>query len=1035
VRLFGTLEIEGMDAGRIGRRQVRSLLRMLALHAGQPLSVDTLADWMWGAEPPARANEQVGVLVSRLRSCVGPARVERTDAGYVLHADWVDVEALDEYATEGRRRLDDGALGAARAAAGAGLALLRGPLLADEPDAWWAEPARARADAMAGQLAEIGARAAMAAQDWAGAADLAQLAVLRRPHDEAILQVRMEALARTGRAAAALGAFADARTRLLEDLGVSPAPETEALHTAILHGRLPERAPRAAPLETLPGRASALAALDHLLDRAEQGEGRVCIVEGEAGIGKSAVLTAWRARATNRSATVVAVAATDVGSALPLQPLLDALDALLREASLGHDPLGGDADLLGPLLASRHEPAPPAQLAMLTDHGTGRALLFAAIVSVLRRATARAPVVLLVDDVHLADSATLAWLAYADQRIRDAGVVIVAACRVEEGRTIPGVPVVELGPLDPDAAAQIVGPGRAAELHARSGGHPLFLVELAAADPTGLMPRSIRAAVEERCARAGAAAATLQAAAVMGPTVDLDLLASVTGTAAGTLLDHLEEGVRRRFLTEAGPTFEFRHQLVREALAATVSASRAAFVHRETVRALSARPLAEPMAVAHHARLGGDHALASEMLVHSARTAIQRFDPSEALVLLDEAVALGDTAAARLERARIRSMTGDYAGADDDVAAARRLGSRAEALEVAAWSAHFQRRFTDALRLADEGSAAAEDPDLRTSCRALGGWVSLVRGDLAGAAERLERAVGDPHAPSRPLAEAWLGWLMVNRGRPEETLRLVGSDGHDGLASYRYPTAYALMARSMGAAMLGRPDAALEAISALEDEVTRVGARRWEPRVHNLRGWVLRNLGAGEAADELTQAAIESARAAELAEPLANGLLDLASGRLLAGDLDAAAGLLEAEGVAGAVEHAFKWRTDLRRRLLQAQHLLATGLVEEAAALAQGVVDDAAALGALRYEVQADLVLAVALHRQGTSADPGRVEHRLEQLAHVAGLEAWWITADVARALDSPSWSGLARRRVAALAERAGEHRGALGAAADLRIP
>lgn len=1034
MRLFGTLEIEGLERGQLGRRQVRTLLRMLALDAGQPVPVATLVDWLWGEGPPDRAAEQIGVLVSRLRSSIGANRVERTDAGYALHADWTDIAALEDLATEARQRLHDCALSAARAAAAAGLALLRGPLLADEPDAWWAEPTRVRADALAGQLAELGARAAMAAHDWSDAADMAQLALLRRPHDEAILRIRMEALARTGRAAAALGAFGDVRARLRDDLGVSPSAESEALHTAILHGRLPDMTARPTPAHSLPGRQSALSSLDLLLDRAEHGHGRVCMIEGEAGIGKSSLLAAWRERATSRSATVVSVVATDLGNALPMQPLLDTLDALLRDRGHGPDPLGDDVHLLGPLLASRHEPAPPAQLASLTDPGTGRALVFAAIVSVLRRAAERGPVVVLIDDVHFADTATMAWLGYADQRIRDAAVVIVAARRVEEGVALPGVPVIELGPLDATAAAEIVGQARAADLHARSGGHPLFLVELAAADPTGLMPKSIQASVEERCARAGAAAATLQAAAVIGSTVDLDLLASVTGTTAGTLLDHLEEGLRRRFLVEAGPTFEFRHQLVREALAATVSASRAAFVHRETGRALAARSVIDPMTVAHHARLGGDVTLAADMLVRAARTAILRFDPSEALSLLDEAISLDDSAAARLERARIRSMTGAYAEADDDVAVAQRLGGSTDALEVAAWSAHFQRRFDDALHLADNGAEAADDAEMRTSCLALGGWISLARGDLEGASMRLNSALREPPAPSRPLAETWLGYVLLNRGQPEEAVRLLGNEEEAGLAAYRYPHAYALMARAMSAAMLGRPSAALDAIAALELEVVRLGAQRWQPRSHNLRGWVLRNLGASGAADDHTRAAVDEAREADLVEPLTNGLLDLASGRLLVGDFDAAAGLLEEAGRVGAVEHAFRWRTDLRRQLLQGRLALDVDAPEEAGALARTVVDEAHRIGAVRYEVQADLVLMVAHHRQGARIDADQVERRLGELAHVAGLESWWITADVATALDSSRWKGLARQRATTLIDGAGDHRASLAAAADRRI-
>ena len=109
----------------------------------------------------------------------------------------------------------------------------------------------------------------------------------------------------------------------------------------------------------------------------------------------------------------------------------------------------------------------------------------------------------------------------------------------------------------------------------------------------------------------GAAAATLRAAAVIGPEIDLDVLTVVTSSGTGELLDHLEEGLERRLLVEVGPAFVFAHSLIREALASTVGASRTALIHREAARALGSRPDADPLAVARHARLGGELAHAS----------------------------------------------------------------------------------------------------------------------------------------------------------------------------------------------------------------------------------------------------------------------------------------------------------------------------------------------------------------------------------------------------------------------------------------
>ncbi len=990
------------------------------------------------------------MLVSRLRGVLGADRVRRSDAGYSVAVDWLDLDALREYAAQADHRLAAGAVGAARTAASAGLALARGPLVADEPDAWWAEAERSAADLLVSRLHHTAAAAALAAGDWANAAELSHQVLAADPYDEMALRALMAALARSGRPASAVAAYAGARERLAEDLGVSPSTETDALHTAILLGELPVAPSEFGPGEVgtvpdasvgtgpheLPGRTAAISKLDALLEHAERGYGQVGLIEGEAGIGKSRLLQVWAERLAARGAQLAAVAGDELGRTLPLQPLLDAVSALVRRAGTGGAAqiLGPDIAVLGPLLGAQTEPAGNAQLAALTDPGAGQALLFAALFSVLRRQAEYEPLVLVIDDVHLADTATTRWLGQAVRRLADSRVAVIAARRAEETIPLPGVTTITLGPLDLDAAAAIVGPGRAAELHARSGGHPLFLVELAAADVEDELPASIRHAVDERCARAGPAAATLRAAAVIGPEIDLDLLAAVTATAPGELLDHLEEGVRRRFLVEEGPRFTFAHSLVRHALASAVGASRAAYIHRGAARALGARPGADPLAVARHARLGGELAAASAMLVTAARMAVARFDQEEALRLLDEAVALDDTLRARLERARVCTMLARYPQATEEIEAARSRGAGSEALEVAAWSAHLQRRFDQALILADRGAQEATDADLRTSCLALGGWVSLVSGDLGGAADRLEGAVGAAPTASGQMAQAWLAWLRMNQGRPVETLRLVTQQDGIGLAAYRFPNAYALMAATMALGMLGRADEALATLDALDADVARMGAQRWMARSLNLRGWIMRNLGEHSAADELNQAAIETTRPLGMAEPLANALLDLASGRLLVGDLDAAGTLLDEVAALGAVEHAFRWRHQLRGRLVRARLDLVLGDVEAALAGAGSLAADAASLGAARYQVQARLVAATAAHRLGAVLDLHEVGRLLIRLDEVAGLESWWITAEVARAFGVGEWDDLARRRVSDLRTRAGGHSAALDREAGRRL-
>lgn len=1040
VRLMGDLRVEGCELARLGRRQVRTLLKVLALRHDRPVALDTLVDCLWRDDPPARPADQVSVLASRLRGVLGTDRLRRTDAGYELAVDWLDLDAVREYAHESERRLAGGAVGAARAAALAGLSLAGGRLLADEPDAWWADAERLAADRLVSSLQQTAAASALAAGDWVSAAEMANRVLLVDPYDEVALRVLMESLSRSGRPASALVAYAQARQRLAEELGVSPSAGTEALHTAILLGGTPVdgrgEQNDAAGGDELPGRAEEISQLDALLDGAAHGDGQVALVEGEAGIGKSRLLQVWSRRVAGRGARVVSVACDELGRDLPLQPLLDVVDALVRQAASSgiEEVLGPDVAVLGPLLGVQTEPVGAAQLAALTDPGAGQALMFAALFSVLRRQAERELLAVVIDDIHLADTATRAWLVQAARRLARARVVVIAARRAEEAVPVPGVMTIPLGPLDLEAATAIVGSDRAAELHARSGGHPLFLVELADASNAGELPASIRDSVEERCARAGAAAVTLRVASVIGPVVDLDLVATVTATPPGVLLDRLEEGVRRRFLVEEGSAFVFAHTLVREALASTVGASRAAYIHRQAARALGLRPGADPLAVARHARLGGEVAHASAMLVAASRLAVARFDQEEALRLLTEAVSLDDTAEARVERARVHTMLARYARAAEDIEAARARGAGAEVLEVAAWSAHFQRHFGEALALADRGASEATDADLRTSCLALGGWVSLAAGDFDGAGSRLEGAVGEAEETSGRLAEAWLGWLRMNQGRPTETLRVLRAEAGRGLAAYRFPNAYALMAATMALAMLGRAEEALTTLEALRADVVRMEARRWTPRPLNLRGWIVRNLGATGEADELNFGAIEEARRLGLREPLANGLLDLASGRLVAGEFDTAGALLDEVAALGEIDHAFRWRHQLRGRLVRARLNLAVGENGPALAGAGSLATDALSLGAPRYEVQAQLVAAMAAHRLGTASDVDEVGKLLTRLDGLAGLEAWWITDETARVFGVDAWHDLAGRRVAALAKRSGPYKDVLERSAVRRL-
>ena len=288
VRVLGGFMVEGVADGDLGSRKARTLLKLLAVRRGSPVAIDTIAEVLWGDDQPSRPGEQVGVLVSRLRAVLGAERIRRTDAGYVLVADWIDVDELASLATAASRALNERRIGAARAAADAALAIARGPLLGDE-DGLWIDSERAAVSATVTAVRRVAIDAAVAANDHTAAVALGEQLLASDPYDEVVLRAVMRAHLAVRRPAAALAVYARVRERLADDLGVPPTAETEALHATALAAADGDRAGAVVPARAveqydagLVGRDRELAALDNAFDRAAafavgwNGRGREC---------------------------------------------------------------------------------------------------------------------------------------------------------------------------------------------------------------------------------------------------------------------------------------------------------------------------------------------------------------------------------------------------------------------------------------------------------------------------------------------------------------------------------------------------------------------------------------------------------------------------------------------------------------------------------------------------------------------------------------------------------------------------------------
>ena len=1034
VRLLASFEIEGVPERRLGSRKGRTLLKVLALARGAPVSVDRIADVLWGDEQPARPADQVGVLVSRLRGVLGTERIARSDAGYALVADWLDVEELVALAAVSAEALAAGRLGAARAAADAALALVRGPLLPDE-DAPWIESERAAVHATITRVQRLAVDAAVAAGDHGAAAGLAEQALASDPYDETVLRALMAAHLAAGRPASALAAYARVRERLADVLGVSPTAETEAVYRRALAAAdgddLPgPPAPRVAPVG-LVGRARELTSLDAALAAVVAGNAAFVVVEGHAGIGKTTLVHGW-SRAVEADAVVLRGHCDELGRDLPLQPVTDALADHLRTmgAERAAQLVGDLATALGPVLG----PIVGASATVVTDTDAGRARLFAALVEVLERAGGGGPVVLVIEDLHQAGPGTLAWLAFARRRCRHTLLLVTARPGGAEG--LDPTHRIELGPLGRDAVSELVGDERAGVLFERSGGHPLLLAALAAAGDDEELPATLREAVSSRVDSLGRQVGPLlRAAAVLGPECDLELLAQVVGVPVVDVLGHLETASRAGLIAERGSRFVFRHQLIREALAAATGATRRALVHQQAARFLAARPRADPLTVAVHARAGGDNRLASSSFVSAAVAAAARFDLDAAEEHLASALDLDESADAYTARARVRMsrLALDAAAADAERAVA--LGGAAAALEVAGWVAYYRRLYDDARAYADQAVARAGDEEVRISALALAGRVRHGEGDLAGAATLLGD-VGEGPPAVRGVADVWLAQARIHQGRPLHALDALARPmvEPDALA-HPWAPLHLRFNRVLALGQLGRVTEALRVAAELDTVVKRegpVGARFVAPAA-NAGAWVLRWSGRGAEADDRNAAAVEATggAAGPAADGMAEGhyvaLLDLADGCVLRGEWTEATDFADRLAGLDTWRGTMAWHQRHRLGLLRARLALAAGDAGEAAHLAGTVRDDAARRGAGRYELLARAVVGLA--------DPGvdalELDQVVEGLGRCAVLDGWPVVAALAAARRCERWRVEAERLAAIVVDEAGAHAGPAARLAD----
>ena len=646
IRTLGHLEIllNGQEIEGMALRKARALFVYLLLNPGKQ-DRGRLAGLLWGDSAEARARHNLRHTLWHLRRALPPGLLAEDRLTVELRSDRIHVDALvfeKEIQRVNRRRSEEGLSDHVLHLQEA-LALYRGEFLADMdigdcPDftIWktgYATTLHEEALTALSRLTEHFLQRGAYRQALA----YARRQVEMEPWWEEGHRLLMTLLALDGQRGAALAQYETCRRRLAEEVGVEPMAETTALYHRLLHWKRADwvaPGPQALQLPFL-GRGEERARLAAWWEVARRGSGRLSLIEGEAGIGKTRLTEEMIRYAEVQGATVLRGRCYEFGGDIPYQPIADAARSSLRT-------LSGDRIRLSPVwLAEMARLTPelydlyPHLPAARNESGpAARQRLFEAVARFLRALTRPSnvgfsvPLILFLDDLHWADTSTLDLLHYLVRGLSDAPVWVVGTYRPEE--VAPGhlltrlrqglsrdrlVDHLVLSSLSAGTVSEIarslVG-DEAAEslgdfLYRESEGNPFFLVEtvyslqeqgaLGGAErrwrkslAVRAIPHSVRDVILQRVGRLSLPARRLLTlAAVIGRRFDSALLQNAARQDAAHVSASLMEWTARHLVrpeADASQSYDFHHDKIRAVVYEAATEVERQGLHRRVGEAL-----------------------------------------------------------------------------------------------------------------------------------------------------------------------------------------------------------------------------------------------------------------------------------------------------------------------------------------------------------------------------------------------------------------------------------------------------------------
>jgi DNA-binding SARP family transcriptional activator/tetratricopeptide (TPR) repeat protein len=676
VQVCGPLavEVDGEAvSGALPGRQGGLVVAYLTLNRGRAVAREELPELLWPDEAPADPTEALAGLLSKVRRVLGRDVLEgRRELRLVFagaaEVDWEQAaHALaGARSAAGRREWRAATEQAERA-----IAVTERGFLVGHGGPWVEERRReleeVRHDAL--ETAATGG-VALGAEGLAGAERAARALVEAAPFRESGHRLLMEALAGRGNVAEALQVYDRLRVLLRDELGTAPAPEVQELHGRLLAGQAAgPRRPVPLPALLAPqersafvGRGDELEVLRAAWRDARAGRRRLVLVAGEPGIGKTR-LTSEVANEVHADGTVL-YASCQEEALVTYEPFVEALRHYARTTPVDVAALGpGGAELarlIPELAGDTPAPAPSA------DPETRRYLLFEAVSALLAAASAQAPLLLILDDLHWADRATLHLLRHVTRDSREAALLIVGTYRDAEVDaahplaalladlrrerrfervSLRGLVAGDVGALIAAHAGHEAPAALTGTVHEQTAGNPFFVAEvLRHLIETGVLfesggrwvsalrpeeigvPEGVKEVLARRLARLSAECReALVDAAVLGRDFCFEVLCEMRGADEDALIAALEDAVTAQLVVERpGPSYAFSHALVRETLYGGLSERRRQRLHVRAAAAIEAvegETEVAPLAV--HHRLAGSAGDAAKAIDYSLRAGAQ----------------------------------------------------------------------------------------------------------------------------------------------------------------------------------------------------------------------------------------------------------------------------------------------------------------------------------------------------------------------------------------------------------------------------